>query len=326
MAAQRDRSPARPPSHHLDAPERERLFSRMLLIRLFEDRLLQLFEEGRLTGTTHTCVGQEAISLAAAESLTRDDLVFASHRNHGHYLARYDDPEGLLAELLGKEGGVCGGRGGSQNICRDGFHSAGIQGGYMPVVTGMAMAEKRLASGRLVCAFIGDGTLGEGALYESLNLAALWKVPLLVVVENNRYAQTTPLEVNLAGSIPARFSAFGIPVAETDSSEMEDLIPFFRREVEALRRSGGPRAVLAHTYRLRAHSKGDDDRPEEEIRPWREKDPLLLAGRHIDPGRKTAIEKEVRERLEEVERRVWAMDPAPGGPVSSRGRFAENRG
>lgn len=304
---------------HIDLGRKEALYARILLIRLFEDRILELFDEGRLSGTTHTCVGQEAVAVAAAEAMQPGDLVFASHRNHGHYLARHDDPEGLLAELTGREGGVCGGRGGSQNICREGFFSSGVQGGYMPIVAGMALAEKRRGTGNIVTAFIGDGTLGEGALYEALNMSALWKVPLLVVVENNRYAQTTPVEINLAGSMAGRFQAFGIPVREIESNDVAMLIPLFREEASSVRSSGGPRAAIVHTYRLRAHSKGDDDRPREEIARWEEKDPLTLAAAGIGPGRRRAIEEEVRDRLARVERAVWDRPPAAGGPVKGPG-------
>lgn len=306
-----------------DLQGRERLYARILLIRLFEERILELFDEGRLSGTTHTCVGQEAVAVAAADALEAGDLVFASHRNHGHYLARHDDPEGLLAELTGREGGVCGGRGGSQNICRDGFYSAGVQGGYMPIVAGMALAEKRRRTGRIVTAFIGDGTLGEGALYEALNMSSLWKVPLLVVVENNRYAQTTPVEVNLAGTMAGRFQAFGIPVGEIESNDVSRLAPFFQKEAGSVRSGGGPRAAVVHTYRLRAHSKGDDDRPPEEIARWLDRDPLTLAAAGIEPERRRAIDEKVRARLSAAEDRVWAMAPARGGDPGGPGGAAE---
>jgi TPP-dependent pyruvate/acetoin dehydrogenase alpha subunit len=314
MEKQRDLSPAA----SLSAEVREDLYRRILLIRLFEERVLDLFGEGRLAGTTHTCVGQEAVAVAAVANLSADDIIFSSHRCHGHFLARFDDPVPLLAELMGREGGACRGRGGSQNLCRDGFYSSGVQGGYTPIVTGMALAEKLRGTGRLVAAFIGDGTFGEGTLYESLNMASLWRVPLLFVVENNRYAQTTPISVNMAGTIVARAEAFGILSAEIESNDVARLLPFFEAAAGQARGGGGPMVAVVHTYRLRAHSKGDDDRPPEEIDAWRAEDPLIHAARGMAPETLRGIEARVRKRLEAAEREVEAMPPArmqaSGGP------------
>jgi TPP-dependent pyruvate/acetoin dehydrogenase alpha subunit len=303
------------------ARDHESLYEAILLIRLFEERVLRLFDEGKLSGTTHTCIGQEALAVAAARSMDPQDLVFASHRNHGHYLARSDDPCGLLAELAGREGGVCLGRGGSQNICRDGFFSAGVQGGYMPIVAGMALAEKRRGSGRIVTAFIGDGTFGEGALYEALNVASLWKVPLLVVVEDNLYAQTTPSNLNLSGSMRARFEAFGIPAAEIESNDVGPLLSFFSEQYGDVRGGSGPRAAIVHTYRLAAHSKGDDDRPASEIASWRERDPVKLASAGLAAASVERIGREVAARLAGVEKEVWEMAPAPASPAAGAGSF-----
>ncbi len=294
----------------LTQSQRESFYSRIYLIRIVEERILELFEQGRLSGTTHTYVGQEAIAVAAVSHLGPRDLIFSSHRCHGHFLARFGDPVPLLAELMGREGGASGGRGGSQNLCGDSFFSSGVQGGYMPIATGMALAEKIRGSGSIVTAFIGDGTMGEGALYEALNMASLWKVPLLVVVENNRYAQTTPIELNLAGSITGRAAAFGIPAEEIESNDVARLHPFFGAAVFAVRAGGGPRMAVVHTYRLRAHSKGDDDRSEAEIEAWRRKDPLIDAARGLDAARVKVLEEEARLLLAGAEREVERMAPA----------------
>lgn len=283
------------------------LYERMFLIRAFEERMLELFQEGKLFGTTHTYLGQEAIAVAAMAHLTADDVVFASHRCHGHYLARFDDPEGLLAELTGRSGGVCGGRGGSQHLCRDSFFSNGIQGGYMPIATGMALAEKRGGGPGIVVAFIGDGTLGEGAVYESFNLASLLEVPLLVVIEDNGYAQTTPVALNLAGSMRMRAEAFGIATGECDGNDVEQLVPVFRDAVDGVRTSGRPRVQLVHTYRLGPHSKGDDHRPSEELEPWRARDPLRIARARLPDEMCREIEQAVRTRLAQCEAMVEEM-------------------
>ena len=200
----------------------------MYLIRMFETRLLELFSEGKIFGTTHTYVGQEAIAVSVISNLTDSDIVFSNHRCHGHFLAKENDPRSLLAEIMGKNEGACGGRGGSQHICKNNFFSNGTQGSIMPNALGAAFAEKYNNTGNIVVAFIGDGTLGEGAVYETLNMASLWRVPLLVIVENNRYAQTTPIEQNLAGSIVDRAHSFDIKADEIESNNVGELYPRFK--------------------------------------------------------------------------------------------------
>jgi len=191
-------------------PSKQILYERMFTIRVFEERLLELFKDGKIFGTTHTCLGQEAIPLSIMEHLKSDDLVFSGHRCHGHFLARFNDPRSLLAEMMGRTESICSGRGGSQHLYRDGFLTNGVQGGYMPIALGAAKAEQVRGNGSIVVAIIGDGTLGEGTVYETFNMAALWQVPLLVVIENNRYAQSTPVSHNLAGRIVDRPRAFGL--------------------------------------------------------------------------------------------------------------------
>src|ERR1700678_1502170 len=159
------------------------LYSRAFLIRSFEQSLLSLFADGKLFGTVHTCIGQEFSGIAVAAHINPDDLIFSNHRCHGRYLACTGDTEGLMAEIMGRVSGVCGGRGGSQHICADGFFSSGIQGGIMPGAAGLALAQELTHQGGVVVAFIGDGTLGEGVLYETFNLVSKWKVPMAIVLE-----------------------------------------------------------------------------------------------------------------------------------------------
>lgn len=252
----------------------QELYEKILLIRKFESRLLELFSKGELFGTTHTCVGQEAIAVTVASLLRDSDIVFSNHRGHGHYLAKTNDPLGLLAEIMGREIGACGGRGGSQHLCNHGFYSNGIQGGYLANALGMAVVEKYRETGNIVVAFIGDGTFGEGAVYETLNLASLMQAPILIVVENNMYAQTTPIEQNLAGSIVARAEAFSIESNEIESNDVSVLYPVFHEVISKVRERNSPYVQVVRTYRLNAHSKGDDFRDKSEIEKWREKDPL----------------------------------------------------
>jgi TPP-dependent pyruvate/acetoin dehydrogenase alpha subunit len=280
------------------------LYQSMFLIRQFETRILELFAAGELNGTTHTYVGQEANAVALISQLQAKDIVFSSHRCHGHYLARFHDAAPLFAELMGRVSGVCAGRGGSQHLCRDNFFSNGIQGGYVPVATGMALAEKASGSGAIAVAFIGDGTLGEGNVYEAANLASLWDAPLLLVIENNRYAQTTPIELALAGRIADRFKAFDFTVDEVESNDVADLHPICAGAIDRVRSDGRPHALVLNTYRLNAHSKSDDFRDPEEIEAWRKKDPLGFAARGLDDDRRAGIEALVMAHLAEAEDRA----------------------
>src|SRR5512139_1698674 len=158
------------------------LYERLYTIRRFEETLLENFPKGVFFGTTHTSLGQEANAVGVLSHLRAGDVVFSNHRGHGHFLASGGDPRSLFAELMGRSTGVCGGRGGSQHLQWGNFYSNGVQGGIIPVATGMALAEKLKGTSSLVVAFLGDGTLGEGVVYESLNMAALWKAPILYVV------------------------------------------------------------------------------------------------------------------------------------------------
>jgi TPP-dependent pyruvate/acetoin dehydrogenase alpha subunit len=287
------------------------LYRTMLLIRRFEERALAEFSAGKLFGTTHAYSGQEADAAAIFSAASPEDIVWSNHRCHGHFLAYGGDPYRLAAELMGKATGLVGGRGGSQHIHWRNFYSNGIQGGFTPIGTGMALAAKIQKTGQAALVFIGDGTLGEGALYESLNLAALWQLPVLFIVENNRYAQTTPLEKGVAGSIPGRFQAFGIKAWEVASSDVLDIRP---RAVEALahvHESGLPGALILHTYRFSAHSKGDDTRDRETLAKIRaEFDPLTLHAPRLSPAELAAAEAEVAAVIDEAFTRA-AKDSSP---------------
>ncbi|MET8251269.1 thiamine pyrophosphate-dependent dehydrogenase E1 component subunit alpha [Micromonospora sp. NPDC005197] len=260
MTATRTEAPPIAPTRLADAD-----LDLLLLIRHFELALLDMFGRGELHGTTHTCLGQEYVPVALRPLLTDGDFVFSNHRGHGHYLARFADPHGLLAEVMGREGAVCQGVGGSQHILRDRYLSTGVQGESVPVAAGVALHLKRTEPGRLALVYLGDGTWGEGAVYEALNMAALWGLPLLLVVENNGIAQSTPTDAQLAGSICGRARAFGVDHLRVTSTDTEvvraALTPVLRR----VRERSTPYVVELLTHRVGPHSKGDDSRRPEEI-------------------------------------------------------------
>lgn len=240
-------------------PSRETL-EMLILIRHFEETLLGLFHDGKINGTTHTCIGQEYIPVAVMPLLRENDFIFGNHRSHGHYLARFGDPEGLMAEIMGREGAVCGGVGGSQHIKFGRYLSTGIQGESMPVALGAALELKREMRGGVAVPFIGDGTWGQGAVYETLNMAALWRAPLCVIVENNGIAQTTGRESNMAGEIGDRVRAFGIDFLHLKESDVDEIRPKVARAIQRVRDGAGPLVIEFETNRLGAHSKGDDTR------------------------------------------------------------------
>ena len=285
------------------------LYERMFFIRRFEETLLDLFSQGKLVGTTHTYIGQEANGVGVIDHLDPAvDVVFSNHRCHGHYLAFTDDPFGLLCEVMGRAPGTCGGKGGSQHLCKGNFYSNGILGSIVPVATGIALAEKRRRTGAVSTVFLGDGTLGEGVTYESLNMASLWKLPVFFVLEDNRYAQSTPVELELAGSMPARAEAFGIATAELDTTDVEEIHAAAGAAVARIRETGEPFFLVLHTYRFAPHSKGDDTRDPAEIEERKRRDPLTIAGARLENPERDDIEARCEERLAET---VAAAEDAP---------------
>jgi acetoin:2,6-dichlorophenolindophenol oxidoreductase subunit alpha len=281
-------------------PHAERLYRRMRFIRRFEETVLELFERGLLNGTTHACIGQEADAVAIVEHLGDYDHMFSNHRCHGHFLARTGDALALIAEIMGKPEGVCGGIGGSQHLCATGFMSNGVQGGIVPNAAGIALAKQLDGDAGLSVVFIGDGTLGEGVTYETLNVASLWKLPLVVVLEDNGWAQSTPASANLAGSMRDRLAAFGLPVFEIDSTDVEELDAFAEGALAQARKKEGPVAIVIHTYRLCHHSKNDDNRPAEEVAARWDLDPIEIHGRRLGLSARAAIDAEVESALQDV--------------------------
>jgi pyruvate dehydrogenase E1 component alpha subunit len=277
----------------------------LLLIRYFELSLLDLFSKGKLNGTTHTCLGQEYIPVALRTSLIEQDFVFSNHRGHGHYLARYKDPAGLLAEIMGREGAICCGVGGSQHIYRDNYLSTGVQGESLSFAAGVALHLKRKKNGGMAVVFMGDGTWGEGAVYEALNIAQLWRLPLLAIVENNKISQSTPVTLQMAGTIEGRVKAFGIDYLKVTTMDINKI----RSEIESAskqsRLTTSPLVIEFETVRLGPHSKGDDTRGEKELENLRKKDWLAIY-RKLYPAQTERIELESKAEIARLIRDIQA--------------------
>ena len=304
----------------------EQAYERMLAIRRFEEEIERLFLRGEVHGTTHLCIGQEAVAVGVAAALRPDDLVAATYRGHGHALARGVDPAGLAAELMGRETGTCGGRAGSMNVV-DLDHGLlgcfGIVGGTLAAATGAGFAFR--GSGRVAVAMFGDGATNQAYFAECLNFAAVFDLPVVFVCEHNLYGEYTPWERVTAGTdIPARVAALGITTRTVDG--MDPLAVFGAAgEAVALAREGkGPTYLECRTYRFVGHSRTDPGRyrPDGELEAWRERDPITvtasaLRARADERGDGVdAITTAVEERIaQSFERAMSAPFPAPSDPL-----------
>ena len=299
------------------------IFAYASFIRHAEEEALRLYHEGHVAGTIHTCLGQELCQMAVVRALLPQDYVLSNHRNHGHLLSYGGDAAGFFAELTGRQGALCGGRGGSQHMAAGRFHSNGVQGGMTAIAAGLALAERFAAGDGIVAVMIGDGTLGEGLVYESMNLAALWNLPVLFVVENNGIAQTTPTDRGVAGNMLARGQAFGLAshwLADTDPGLMQKAAEVVT-EVRVTRK---PAYLVIETARLGPHSKGDDLRPEAEIARVEARDPLLALKARLPEKLAAAAGQEalafVRECSAEVLSRPLAeAEPRPAAKFRAPG-------
>lgn len=277
-----------------------------LLIREVEQELLNLFARGAMNGTVHTCVGQEFSAVAVAGQLLPEDWVSSNHRCHGHFIAKTGNWRGLLDELMGLESGMCMGIGSSQHLFAPGFLSNGPQGALVPVATGIALHQKRKAPSAITVSFIGEGTLGEGVLYEALNLAALWSVPQLFVCENNLYSQSTPQADAVAGTIRGRADAFGIRYFEGDTWNVPALMATAGEAIDYVRRERRPAFLTIGTYRLNAHSKSDDDRSKDEVAFFATRDPInrLLGEQRAVQALQQEIRAEIKAHVASRPRQI----------------------
>ncbi|HKD75715.1 MAG TPA: thiamine pyrophosphate-dependent dehydrogenase E1 component subunit alpha, partial [Ktedonobacterales bacterium] len=262
------------------------MYHQMLQIRYFEEQVNELYQTARMPGLAHLYSGEEAVAVGVCAALRRDDYITSTHRGHGHCLAKGASVDLMYAELLGKESGYCHGKGGSMHIADQDTGNLGanaIVGGSAGIATGAAFSSKWRGVDQVAVCFFGDGALGQGVLYEVMNMAALWKLPVIYVCENNLYNEYTPNTETTAGSMVARAQAFGITTEEIDGQDVRLVYATTQKLVERARRGDGPGFLLANTYRYYGHHVGDVQRTyyrsKEEEEYWKaERDPITILG------------------------------------------------
>jgi len=263
-----------------------RMYRQMVRIRLFEEQVNELYTRALMPGLAHLYVGEEAVAVGICEALRADDYITSTHRGHGHCLAKGAAPDRMFAELLGKEAGYCRGKGGSMHIADPDTGNLGanaIVAGSVGIATGAAFSAKRLGTGQVSVCFFGEGALGQGVLYEVMNLAQLWKLPVIFVCENNLYTEYTHFSETTAGDILARATAFGLQAKTVDGQDVRAVHATAMELAERARAGEGPGFILCNTYRFRGHHVGDINREyyrsKKEEQQWTtERDPIKNLG------------------------------------------------
>ena len=286
-------------------------YRQMLKIRLFEEKTNELYTSAKMPGLAHLYIGEEAIAVGVCEALRQDDYITSTHRGHGHCLAKGAKLDKMFSELLGKVDGYCRGKGGSMHIADQdtgNLGANGIVGGSAGIATGAALSIKMRASDQVAVCFFGDGALGQGLFYESMNMAQLWNLPVIYVCENNLYGEYTPTSKSTSGNLLARAEAFGMDNVEINGQDVRLVYQTGQRLVERARAGEGPTFLLCRTYRFRGHHVGDIDRSyrsREEEEKWQtENDPLkilsdwLVSDKMVELDLFSQIEDEVRADVE----------------------------
>lgn len=288
------------------------LLRRMWLIRAFEEKASALYAERKIVGLLHLGIGQEAVAVGVCSLLRSNDLVYGSHRSHGHAIAKGADVNRLMAELAGRATGYCGGKGGSMHIVAKecGFITAtGVVGGTIPLAVGAAFAAKERRQGRVAVVFFGDGAGQVGPFHESLNIASLWQLPVIFVCENNGYAEFTPLSAHTKVERLAQHAkTYGIPAATVDGNDLFAVREAMEKAVEKCRAGKGPVFIECLTHRMRGHYEGDPGKYRElsQLAEWQKKDPIARLARAvknkmtITDKQIEAIEREARDRVDKA--------------------------
>ncbi|HET8922641.1 MAG TPA: thiamine pyrophosphate-dependent dehydrogenase E1 component subunit alpha [Candidatus Acidoferrum sp.] len=303
-----------------------RMYRRMVIIRLFEEQVNDLYTRALMPGLAHLYSGEEAVAVGICEALRQTDYITSTHRGHGHCLAKGAAPDRMFAELLGKRAGYCKGKGGSMHIADPASGNLGanaIVGGSAGIATGAALSAKRLGKGQVAVCFFGEGALGQGVLYEVMNLAALWKLPVIYACENNLYNEYTHYSETTAGDILARGPAFGVPAESVDGQDVRAVYSTAQRLVERARKGEGPAFLVCNTYRYTGHHVGDINREyyrsKQEEQEWKTKrDPIknltawLIEQKYAEKAKLDEIENEVRAEMKAaVEFAITAPYPSP---------------
>jgi acetoin:2,6-dichlorophenolindophenol oxidoreductase subunit alpha len=308
----------------------------MQTIRRFEERASDDFQAGAIHGVVHCYIGQEAVAVGVCTALNRDDQIISTHRGHGHCIAKGADLRRMMAELYGKRTGYCKGKGGSMHIADFSIGMLGANGivaGGIPIVTGAGLAAQLEGKGRVAVSFFGDGASGAGPFHESLNISALWKLPMLYVCENNHYGVNTPAtEAVAVENVADRAAAYGIPGVVVDGNDVLAVYEVAEAAVKRARAGQGPTLIECKTYRWRAHTeiKGTPDRrPPEEIEEWKQKDPIarlatrLQAQGHLTEAAWKKMDEEILQTIEDAV--TFAKEsPFPGLDTALEDVFAEN--
>ena len=315
--------PARAGEMIADIDTRLGIYRMMLEARIFEDYAYQLFLEGLVKGTSHLATGQEAIAAGFASAMQPTDLTFCTYRGHIHTLLRGTPPGPLMAELIGRATGVCGGKGGSMHLTwapAGAMGSYAIVGAHLPIAAGAAWAAVERGSGQVSVCFFGDGATNIGAFHEALNLASVWNLPVVFVCENNQYMEYTPIGAVTAVERPAadRASAYGLDAVLVDGNDPDETFRVARTAIAKARSGGGPSLIEALTYRHGGHSRADPGtyRPDEEVAMWKARDPVpmyreRLAADGVSQEQLSDVEKSVETAMHE------AVEEAKAAPVPS---------
>ena len=303
-----------------------RMYRQMVAIRLFEGQVNELYTRALMPGLAHLYIGEEAVAVGVCEALERTDYITSTHRGHGHCLAKGASPDLMFAELLGKEAGYCKGKGGSMHIADPATGNLGANAivcGSAGIATGAAFSAKRLGDNRVAVCFFGEGALGQGVLYECMNLAELFKLPVIYVCENNLYTEYTHYSETTAGDILARATAFGLQAVAVDGQNVRAVYDYAQMLVDRARRGSGPAFLLCNTYRYHGHHVGDINREyyrsKQEEQSWKtEKDPIanftkwLIEQKVADKARLDAIQAELEAEMQKaVDFAVAAPYPSP---------------
>jgi len=302
------------------------MYRRMVMIRLFEEAVNDLYTRALMPGLAHLYIGEEAVAVGVCEALRTDDYITSTHRGHGHCLAKGASLDLMFAELLGKEAGYCKGKGGSMHIADPATGNLGanaIVGGSAGIATGAAFSAKRLGTGQVAVCFFGDGALGQGLLYEVMNIASLWKLPVIYVCENNMYNEYTHYSETTAGDILQRGPAFGVESHKVDGQDVRAVYAIMQKLVERARKGEGPSILFCDTYRFHGHHVGDIAREyyrsKQEEQAWKtDRDPVTLMAKNLSAlgiADSAALEKIQADIQAEVDTAVkFAIDapyPAP---------------